>query len=345
MSTLPICLRPWTGFDLDDVPEHWGHVRPCCWSQQYFGDATKSDWSDIWNSNEARAFRQRMLAGDLQGLCPPHCPKLAATSPEKRRYLLGLIRRPNRNRLLNFMEILRKSTVLHSRPLYVKASPTVSCNLRCIMCYQAHEVSLNLSESTVTDLLELAKTAEFMQVQGGELFSSRRGLDFVARLAALPHAPPLGIITNGTFPIAAGWELLKRLSIRWITVSLDAANAETFQRIRVGGKWEEVLANVRRLIAYQQEGPSTFDIYLSFTVMSVNFREIPAFLNLAENLGVDATFNLLTPEPATAALNIGNNPTLNDEMQEILIKGLRYCEEHRLKMALDSLKALQETAI
>ena len=342
---LPFCLRPWTGFELDDTRSDWAHVRPCCWSLGHLGDANTTKWADVWNGRGFVEFRQRMLEGEIDGLCSPYCPKRMAPSSEWKLYLATLLRRPRRNRLLNIAEILRGATVLHSRPIYAKVSPSAACNLRCVMCYQSHETWLHLEQPAIEDLLEMIAGCEVLQVQGGEILASSQGLDFLARVLALPRPPTLGVITNGTFPITRGWDLLQQAPLRWVTVSLDAGRRETYERIRFGGDWDTVLRNIHRLCELMRERERRFKVYLSCTVMAANYREIPELLSIACQLGADVVINPLTPDPATAGLDALNEPALRTDLLRVLAETLEYAGQKRMYMARSTLRGMQRLIV
>ena len=83
------------------------------------------------------------------------------------------------------------------------------------------------------------------------------------------------------------WERVKHQKFRSIIISVDAATKETYEKIRVGGKWEELLTSLS-LIA---EKRNKFEhIVINMTVMRSNYREIPQFIDLAESYGFNVTF-------------------------------------------------------
>jgi radical SAM protein with 4Fe4S-binding SPASM domain len=93
----------------------------------------------------------------------------------------------------------------------------------------------------------------------------------------------LGIITNG---LLFDQELLKRLTafpkLEKIKISLDGADAETNDSIRQEGAFKKVVQNIPLI-----RKESSFEIILMFTVMRRNFRNLPSFFKLSQELGIN----------------------------------------------------------
>lgn len=62
------CRTPWQQLIID----HAGDVRPYCYCPANIGNLRQSRISDIWNGAPARALREKVLKGDLNG-CHPLC--------------------------------------------------------------------------------------------------------------------------------------------------------------------------------------------------------------------------------------------------------------------------------
>jgi MoaA/NifB/PqqE/SkfB family radical SAM enzyme len=101
-----------------------------------------------------------------------------------------------------------------------------------------------------------------------------------------------------------------------VNVSIDAALAATYQRVRRGGKLQVVHENVRRLVrARRARGAQTPQVGLNFVMLNENEGELVPFVEQAADLGVDfincisyATYdwgfsNLRSPESYRRELN------------------------------------------
>jgi len=74
-------------------------------------------------------------------------------------------------------------------------------------------------------------------------------------------------------------------------VSMDAATAATYLQLRGVDRFERVTANVTRLVALQHElGRTTPRVSLWFTATRANIEELPAFVQLAADLGVGEVY-------------------------------------------------------
>jgi MoaA/NifB/PqqE/SkfB family radical SAM enzyme len=72
-----------------------------------------------------------------------------------------------------------------------------------------------------------------------------------------------------------------------IRVSFDAACAETYQRVRVNGQWNQLLENVRWLREQINLIAPDCRLEADFVVQLDNYEEIPAFVKLCDQLGID----------------------------------------------------------
>jgi sulfatase maturation enzyme AslB (radical SAM superfamily) len=341
MSLMPNCLRPWYGFEIDDDQHHWGRTRPCCWGLQYGADIENHRLDDIWNGPVFRAYRQAMLNGDTSEFCPAECPNMNTPGGDRSFYLGMLWRRFFPNHLHNMAELLLKKTLLFSRPLYLKLTPDLNCNMRCIMCYQDHEKDLRLNEWAMNQVIGILKTSQVLHLQGGEIFASAGGVKALERLSDLKPQPRVGIITNGSFPTAYSWELLRSLNISWITVSVDAATSAVYSRIRPQGRWEDICVNLKRLADLQ--GKMGFRLLLSFTLMSINYHEMPDIVFMAYELGCDVNFNpLVTTQDKLSqklCLEPGFQPA--EQVEEAFMNAIEAARKLRLPLAGQSALAMR----
>jgi len=74
-------------------------------------------------------------------------------------------------------------------------------------------------------------------------------------------------------------------------VSMDAATATTYRRLRGVDRFERVTGNLARLLARQRElGRTTPRVSLWFTATRSNIEELPGFVQLAADLGVGEVY-------------------------------------------------------
>ncbi len=142
----------------------------------------------------------------------------------------------------------------HGRVIHdLRVSITDRCNYKCVYC-RTGELGAQYPELAIEDYLRLIKLfvnlgIEKVRITGGEPLL-RRGLieliEQLARLRTLAGEPlDLALTTNGHLldNLAAP---LKTAGLNRVTVSMDAVDAPTFERItRVPGSFKNVLAGIR----------------------------------------------------------------------------------------------------
>ena len=87
------------------------------------------------------------------------------------------------------------------------------------------------------------------------------------------------INTNLSFP----YKISKRLkNIDHLIVSIDAPDEETYKKIRIGGNFNQIINNIKKLKKYNLK------IQLSYVIQRNNYNKIVDFVNLAKKLKVDS---------------------------------------------------------
>lgn len=139
------------------------------------------------------------------------------------------------------------------------------------------EVAHNLL-TTLQDWDQIAS----IHLTGGEPLLKLELFPLLSHLNENPVVEELGMITNGLY---FNQEVMERLSglpkLRKIKISLDGANEEVNDSIRGKGVFKRVIENILLI-----KDISSFEILLMFTVMRRNYRSLPSFLKLAQELGV-----------------------------------------------------------
>jgi radical SAM protein with 4Fe4S-binding SPASM domain len=115
--------------------------------------------------------------------------------------------------------------------------------------------------------------------------------DFPERLRLLPAVavPFVEVITNAMLLTDRIIEEILAVPLTRLTVSIDGATKETYERIRVGANFEKVIANVRRFSELKrQRGASLPALRINHVLTESNLDEFPLFLALAESLSPNA---------------------------------------------------------
>ena len=200
-----------------------------------------------------------------------------------------------RNLELSLLDVRERPPVCRALPVKVTVNNTHKCNLSCPLCFKQFEPGANMSypdmpieifRSVAEDLFPAADEVA-LSVSGEPLAAGpiEEELELGGR-----YGVRYRITTNGVF---LGVEKIRRLvleNVAHLHVSMDAATADTFERVRKGAKWDQVLGGIRALLAERAglgKGP---EIWLNFVMMRENIEELPDWVSLGAELGVDALY-------------------------------------------------------
>ncbi|QEW22090.1 Cyclic pyranopterin monophosphate synthase 1 [Marinibacterium anthonyi] len=196
------------------------------------------------------------------------------------------------NARLAEVELALGRTHLRAMPRNLGVVIGNGCNIDCPHCYQVKNGDnlfrdAEIGASLRREILSLVPYLSTLRIQGGEVFALRGFEELVAEVASVSERPLISISTNGTL-IAQDWaERIVSMPFQHVTVSIDGGTPETYARLRRGGDFDTVVANIRRISELKRSRRSAFptlDIF--FVVMRSNFREIPALLDLARSLDI-----------------------------------------------------------
>jgi hypothetical protein len=175
-------------------------------------------------------------------------------------------------------------------PTYVMFDITNLCNAACIHCPQ----SIVNEDGTKPEYLENIDHLAFETFQrvvdecegqeltfvritaDGEPFVHKRMLDMV-RYATDRGVGPVGLTTNGSMLSEKRARALIEAGVAIIDISLDAAEAETYEEIRAGLKFNQVIKNVLKLLELREELDTDVQVMVSFVKQEMNVGQVEAF--------------------------------------------------------------------
>ena len=176
------------------------------------------------------------------------------------------------------------------------------CNLGCIMCngelsstlrHQAGLAPLvqRYDDQFFEDLTPFLPGLDYAKFLGGEPFLIPEH-ERVWRLMDDVGGPPrMQVTTNGTIWTDRVEWLINRFVVD-ITVSIDAATASTYERIRPGSSHEAVRANVERF--RQRCGEVGSELRFCFCLMDNNWQELGGFLRWADGMEAPVSINVVS---------------------------------------------------
>jgi len=183
-----------------------------------------------------------------------------------------------------------------SRPSRLDVAITERCNLRCAHCIthapartasrQAREWSPWLLDR-IRDDLAYADHVAF--VHGGESLVSPMLVPVLETLREARCGLPsmVHLLTNGVSLSAKVAEDLANRGVKSISVSLDGATAGTNDSIREGGRFQQIVENLRNVGKMRQEKRLDLRLGVSTVVLEQNVTELDALVDMCVDLGVD----------------------------------------------------------
>jgi MoaA/NifB/PqqE/SkfB family radical SAM enzyme len=182
-------------------------------------------------------------------------------------------------------------------PRHISFQGDETCNLSCPSCRthikktsleQQHE-QRRVGEIISNNLFSHATNQKIkLEVSGtGEVFASPMLMNFVNSIdySKFPNLE-LDIGTNGLM-CEQNWHRLGGMqsSVKKITVSIDASQANTYEKIRRGGNWQQLL-QAMKFLQNKKHGQG-IALHTRMIVQKQNYSEIESFYQLCQQFDVD----------------------------------------------------------
>ena len=193
------------------------------------------------------------------------------------------------NQDLNRREFQKRPLRLESAPTQLTIESTTKCNYHCRTCMKGYGAyyAEDLREDVLARIgAEILPTVTHTGITGfGEPTLSRR-FDELLTMVVRNHSS-VHLVTNGSL---LNYSRLERLVSRPVSVaiSVDGATKETFEWVRQGGRFEQILkrlAMIKRLRAIYG-GRARF--MLNFVGLRANIHELAGVVRLAARYGIEA---------------------------------------------------------
>ncbi len=207
------------------------------------------------------------------------------------------------NFITKFSKNINESELLKTLNIhYLVIESTSRCNLKCEMCPR------NSFKSENGDIdLELFKEINKYVNHGITVNLAGWGepllhpeIDELIKIVKMKRAS-VGFTTNATLLDTETSAELINNGLDLIDFSLDGATHKTYENIRHGAKFEEVITNIRNFIKIKEKlNSKTPGTSITFVMMKKNIYELPLMVRLAKELKIDVlvakNFNVITNE-------------------------------------------------
>ncbi|MBN1958441.1 MAG: SPASM domain-containing protein [Desulfuromonadales bacterium] len=290
MSTLAeqrlICTRPFEWCEIHPG----GSIFLCCpgWLKRPLGNILEQDIDTLWNGPLAQEIRKSILNHSFHNCNSRRCPFLSTqTEP------VSPVASVQNAEVRTALE--QRQTQLDYYPRRLNLCFDDSCNLSCSSCrseiHQAFGKELETCELVAERIIDqLLPQAHEITLSGfGDPFGSPTYLRLLHDLNQQPDGPDLRLHTNAQLWTEQLWAALPALHSRISAaeISIDAATTETYALNRSGGSFSRLLNNLEFISRL------CLPLTLSMVVQANNYREIPAFIDLANQFNATAYFSKL----------------------------------------------------
>jgi MoaA/NifB/PqqE/SkfB family radical SAM enzyme len=257
------------------------------------GNVFRESLADIWNGPNARRIRESIHDGSFRfcGECPflqgaPSGPVMDRSAVSNERHLAWM------NTGTTEVAEVDDLNLAYDR----------TCNISCPSCRKSVIVEkgptlryLAAVQSRTLAGEALAKIRWLWITGSGDPFASKTYRDLLRSIdpARYPNLS-VRLHTNGLLFDEDAWLGLgaARNIVRTVCISIDAATKETYEVNRRGGNFDTLQERLAFVAELRRRGPVR-RLEFFFVVQANNFREMPAFAELAREFGADAV--LFTP--------------------------------------------------
>nr|WP_300786823.1 radical SAM protein [uncultured Acetatifactor sp.] len=260
---------------------HDGDTRCCCTTfvRQNLDNMMEKSVSGLWNS-----AKHRIMCLSTENRTYSFCDKTMCPLFVEKKETKG-----------NGHGLDRPYRTMTPAPEVLALGHDASCNLACVTCRR--EVCFAKGEerekvNRVTDKIrkDYLPACSFLILAGdGEVFASPAYREIYESLDCNPRY--IRLLSNGMLFTPVNWERFKKNKTGRImlTVSIDAASKQTYERIRRNGNFDTLKQNMEFAADLRKKGELRY-FRMNFVVQRDNYQEMVPFVQWGEALGVDEVF-------------------------------------------------------
>jgi sulfatase maturation enzyme AslB (radical SAM superfamily) len=278
------CLSPFINIHISVIGEV--HLCPCPgWGDTRIGNILTETLEQMLSSPKAQRIRQSIIDGTYDYCDENQC---------------ALIINGNLNTAdtlpLNVARQIEDAS-LHDMPYEIALNVDSTCNLSCPSCRtkvtkiseediaRQEEISQRIFQNIFSK--PSSQRIHLVTSGAGEVFSSPMIQSFLG-LLNLKDFPNIAISLHSNGLLAEkNWHRVKHIesAISNVTISVDAARPDTYEKIRRGGQWPDILRSLEFL--KNKKEAVGFKFNTRMIVQQSNFREILEFYSLCKLYNVD----------------------------------------------------------
>jgi len=259
---------------------------------------------------------------------------------------LGRLKAENRRRAEEAEREDRE--ICDSLPTWINTTNSTVCNLKCGFCPQAYGkgVDWKMPEPIYQRVIEeLYPATEIVQLSAyGEPMMTPKIHDKIADMERF--GIKLEMVSNLT--LMKGDKLVERMArvMGLLTVSMDGATKQTYDGLRVGADFDQVMANIRNYNHFRHQLPEAdrAPLHFQFILMKRTASELSDFMRLAQDLDAQhvTISHLVLMEKDFEDEMMGNDRSSKLEANEAISRARQTAEELDLSVNLPPLFEVDE---
>ena len=193
-------------------------------------------------------------------------------------------------RLTTLRDKVIEKKSLKERPWRLfQVESAIACNLKCVMC-PWREIAKKVENrgimapevwQAIRPYLDRVQSVDF--TGGGEPLLQPHLAEWIAD--ATEAGCETGFLSNGLLLTEDRLKKILDAGINWMCISMDGADADMYNKIRIGSNFDRVCENVANIARLRTGSiPKTM---INFVLMDLNSHQMEDMVQLAARLGVD----------------------------------------------------------
>ncbi|MBH71518.1 MAG: radical SAM protein [Pelagibacteraceae bacterium] len=178
------------------------------------------------------------------------------------------------------LKIYPKKKIVSKFPVYLLVEPTSVCNLRCVMCFQIDKsftkkpymgfMDFNLFKKIIDEAANNGTSAITLASRGEPLLHPKIS-EMIKYVSKKESFIDIKLNTNATRLNEKLCHEILKSNINMVVVSIDSHVKKQYEEIRKGGKFDEVLKNIKLLVDTRKKFYKNSK--LEIRVSGVKFKE------------------------------------------------------------------------
>jgi MoaA/NifB/PqqE/SkfB family radical SAM enzyme len=283
-----VCTEPFRTVNIDPV----GNVQLCgCsdWMPQIAGNINNASLQDILNSPKAQLMRESIRDGSYRYCNADKCGVI------NNKWLIPHTDAPGHNLDPEWRLYRKESSKKIPTKYFIAGDKT--CNLSCPSCRNTvikNTIGDTGNNIRVMNLLNQNVFAgkshlpiEIMLSTSGEIFASKFLLEFLQTFPINNYPNVIFHLQTNGLLLKKNWHLLANIhkNIKSITVTTDGCTADTYEHLRRGGRFTDILDNLKYMQQLKQQ--HNFVTHNRMVVQLANYQQITDFYHWSKQLGFD----------------------------------------------------------